>query len=290
MLAELGGNRGYGFDRVIRGRRGSPAGDLRQGLLRPGATAHLRARLRLLQDDARARPRHRARSCAACAATIGDRPRGRGVLHDPRDHADPGAARLLGHLLRALLVLQPGRARAALPPSPASIRSTSGRLRRPVRADRRAARHGPRPAARRTSSRPRRSRPRSSAFADGVAARPRALARLARASAAGAGQQTVLWGGGSKAVAFLTTLGIGDEIAYAVDINPQALGHLHRRHRPADRGARASSPTTGPTSCIDHEPDLHRRDPGPARRPGRPAGRSCSRRIPARAAPPPDTR
>jgi SAM-dependent methyltransferase len=34
------------------------------------------------------------------------------------------------------------------------------------------------------------------------------------------GQRVVLWGGGSKAVAFLTTLGITNEIPFAVDINP----------------------------------------------------------------------
>lgn len=34
------------------------------------------------------------------------------------------------------------------------------------------------------------------------------------------GERTVLWGGGSKAVAFLTTLGAGEEIDCAVDINP----------------------------------------------------------------------
>lgn len=39
-----------------------------------------------------------------------------------------------------------------------------------------------------------------------------------------AGQPVVLWGGGSKAVAFLTTLGITDEISYAVDINPLKHG------------------------------------------------------------------
>lgn len=39
-----------------------------------------------------------------------------------------------------------------------------------------------------------------------------------------AGQKVVLWGGGSKAVAFLTTLGIRDEVAYAVDINPYKHG------------------------------------------------------------------
>lgn len=36
--------------------------------------------------------------------------------------------------------------------------------------------------------------------------------------------RTVLWGGGSKAVAFLTTLGIGTEIRYVVDINPYRQG------------------------------------------------------------------
>lgn len=37
---------------------------------------------------------------------------------------------------------------------------------------------------------------------------------------ADAGRTVVLWGGGSKGVAFLTTLGIGDKIAAVVDINP----------------------------------------------------------------------
>lgn len=34
------------------------------------------------------------------------------------------------------------------------------------------------------------------------------------------GRRVVIWGSGSKAVAFLTTLGIGDTIEYVVDINP----------------------------------------------------------------------
>ena len=38
------------------------------------------------------------------------------------------------------------------------------------------------------------------------------------------GQRAVLWGGGSKGVAFLTTLGIQDEIEYVVDINPYKHG------------------------------------------------------------------
>jgi hypothetical protein len=38
------------------------------------------------------------------------------------------------------------------------------------------------------------------------------------------GEHVVLWGGGSKAVAFLTTLGIKEEIEYVVDINPHKQG------------------------------------------------------------------
>ncbi len=34
----------------------------------------------------------------------------------------------------------------------------------------------------------------------------------------------VLWGSGSKAVSFLTTLGITDELQYVVDINPHRQG------------------------------------------------------------------
>ena len=35
-----------------------------------------------------------------------------------------------------------------------------------------------------------------------------------------AGRRVALWGGGSKAVAFLTTLGLGPEVQYVVDVNP----------------------------------------------------------------------
>jgi hypothetical protein len=38
------------------------------------------------------------------------------------------------------------------------------------------------------------------------------------------GKKVVIWGSGSKGVAFLTTLGITSEIAYAVDINPHKHG------------------------------------------------------------------
>jgi peptidoglycan/xylan/chitin deacetylase (PgdA/CDA1 family) len=38
------------------------------------------------------------------------------------------------------------------------------------------------------------------------------------------GRRTALWGSGSKGVAFLTALGIDDEVGYAVDINPYKHG------------------------------------------------------------------
>ncbi|HYE35698.1 class I SAM-dependent methyltransferase [Methylocaldum sp.] len=43
--------------------------------------------------------------------------------------------------------------------------------------------------------------------------------------AATKGQKVVLWGSGSKGVSFLTTLALGNAIEYAVDINPYRHGH-----------------------------------------------------------------
>jgi SAM-dependent methyltransferase len=73
--------------------------------------------------------------------------------------------------------------------------------------------------------------------ADGVDAIMRSSGRFAAAAArsrtawldrlrnwAASGQRTVLWGSGSKAVAFLTTLGVHDEIEHVVDINPYRVG------------------------------------------------------------------
>lgn len=40
------------------------------------------------------------------------------------------------------------------------------------------------------------------------------------------GKRVVLWGSGSKAVAFLTTLGLGSEIEYVVDINPHRQNYF----------------------------------------------------------------
>lgn len=44
--------------------------------------------------------------------------------------------------------------------------------------------------------------------------------------AQGRGRKIVLWGSGSKGVSFLTTLGVGDGIDYAVDINPHRQGYF----------------------------------------------------------------
>ncbi|MGH6902272.1 MAG: class I SAM-dependent methyltransferase [Geminicoccaceae bacterium] len=60
-------------------------------------------------------------------------------------------------------------------------------------------------------------------FAAAVAA-DRARWRAAIERRQRAGQRTVLWGGGSKAVAFLTTLDVQDAVAYAVDVNPRRHG------------------------------------------------------------------
>ncbi|MCB1270166.1 MAG: methyltransferase domain-containing protein [Microthrixaceae bacterium] len=41
---------------------------------------------------------------------------------------------------------------------------------------------------------------------------------------ASAGERAVIWGAGSKGVAYLTALGLGDEVPFAVDINPHKHG------------------------------------------------------------------
>jgi hypothetical protein len=63
----------------------------------------------------------------------------------------------------------------------------------------------------------------SGSFAAAVA-HSRAAWRSRLRNWAAAGQRTVLWGSGSKAVSFLTTLGVHDEIEHVVDINPYRVG------------------------------------------------------------------
>ncbi|HTG44769.1 MAG TPA: SAM-dependent methyltransferase, partial [Verrucomicrobiae bacterium] len=61
------------------------------------------------------------------------------------------------------------------------------------------------------------------------------------------GKRIVLWGGGSKAVSFLTTLGITDQVGCVVDINP----FKHGKFIPG-----AGHPVVGPESLQEYRPDL----------------------------------
>jgi SAM-dependent methyltransferase len=65
--------------------------------------------------------------------------------------------------------------------------------------------------------------------------------------AANAGQRTVIWGGGSKAVGFLTTAGLGDEVSSIVDINP----HKQGRYSPG-----TGHLIVGPEALGEISPDL----------------------------------
>ena len=75
--------------------------------------------------------------------------------------------------------------------------------------------------------------------------------RAARAD----GRRTVLWGGGSKGVSFLTTLGLQAEVDYVVDVNPFKqdkfmAGTGHEVSSPERLRGREAGPRRG------HEPDL----------------------------------
>jgi len=62
----------------------------------------------------------------------------------------------------------------------------------------------------------------------------------------GEGKKLILWGGGSKAVSFLTTLGLKGQIDYVVDINP----HKHGKFIPGTGHA-----VRGPESLKQLQPD-----------------------------------
>jgi SAM-dependent methyltransferase len=61
------------------------------------------------------------------------------------------------------------------------------------------------------------------------------------------GRRVVLWGGGSKGVSFLTTLGLSTEIASIVDINPYKQG----KFMPG-----TGHPIIAPEALVDQPPDL----------------------------------
>ena len=66
-------------------------------------------------------------------------------------------------------------------------------------------------------------------------------------SAHAQGQRAVIWGSGSKGVAFLTTLQIGVEIGYAVDINPNKHGTFM---------AGTGHEIVGPDYLVQYRPDI----------------------------------
>jgi SAM-dependent methyltransferase len=65
--------------------------------------------------------------------------------------------------------------------------------------------------------------------------------------AARQGRRVVLWGGGSKGVAFLTTLGVGEDVHCVVDVNPYKQG----KFMPG-----TGHPVVSPESLVDFPPDL----------------------------------
>jgi SAM-dependent methyltransferase len=63
-----------------------------------------------------------------------------------------------------------------------------------------------------------------------------------------AGKRVVIWGAGSKGVAFLTTLGLGvDDVEFAVDVNP----HRHGQFVPT-----TGQEIIGPEQLLRHPPDV----------------------------------
>ncbi len=66
-------------------------------------------------------------------------------------------------------------------------------------------------------------------------------------SASNNGRRVVLWGGGSKGVSFLTTLGLTEEVAAVVDVNPYKQG----KFMPG-----TGHPVVAPKTLVDQPPDL----------------------------------
>jgi SAM-dependent methyltransferase len=64
---------------------------------------------------------------------------------------------------------------------------------------------------------------------------------------AATGRKPVLWGAGSKAVALLTTLGIGSEVEYLVDVNPHKTG----KFLPG-----TGHPVVGPDAMREYQPGV----------------------------------
>src|SRR4029079_1517639 len=65
--------------------------------------------------------------------------------------------------------------------------------------------------------------------------------------ACGRGERVVIWGAGSKGVAYLTALRLGDEIECAVDVNPHKAGKFM---------AGTGHEIVGPHARTEREPDV----------------------------------
>ncbi len=61
------------------------------------------------------------------------------------------------------------------------------------------------------------------------------------------GQRAVVWGSGSKAVSYLTTLGITDELEYVVDVNPHKYGKFL---------AGTGHEIVAPKFLVEYQPDV----------------------------------
>jgi SAM-dependent methyltransferase len=220
MLAEIGGNRGFGFDRVNRGETGSPAVTFVKDFYGP-TYGHLepdfvccKMTLEHVHDN--------GAFLRSMRQAIGDRPEAViffmipeitrilelrafwDVYYEHCSYYSPGA--LARHFRIAgfdpidvwcdydaqyvLIAARPGTGRS---PTLANEQPADALA------------------------------PKVKAFAEGVAA-DRAHWRRWLDQRRARREKTVLWGGGSKAVAFLTTLGVGKEIAYTVDLNAKRSG------------------------------------------------------------------
>ena len=217
MLCEMGGNRGWGFDpSYVPGRLDIPAGcqvefvqdfysekyaDYKADFFCCNMTLeHIAAPAAFLRT---------------IHAAMGGSPEATRVLYAPGRRACPPRGRLLGHLLRALFVLHENVARGRL----YKVRLRGGgareRVQRAVSFDCGA----PRPGGAGEGGLSEVEAP-PACLPESIANWRRVMAELRER-----GRRTVLWGGGSKAVAFLTTLGLGDDdVRYVVDINPHRQG------------------------------------------------------------------
>ena len=220
MLAEYGGNRGYGFDRVIRDETGGDRVEFvkdfygpRYSELHPDFVAckmtleHVHNTGEFIRD---------------LRATVGDRPETVVFFMIPEVTRILDLAAFWDVYYEHCSYFSPGSLartfrRAGLDPIEVWTDYADQYVLIAARPG-----HGDGPVLANEEP-PEALLPKVQSFAERVAKdRERWLGLLRQAKADG--KRAVLWGGGSKAVAFLTTLGATDELAHAVDVNPRRSG------------------------------------------------------------------